>query len=83
MNETQFTAEDITHCLYILSRNIDEIKLRSEEMKRIGAPITLPILYQGKAKYLRYIGHYCVDGREFQAIETRLKSEKTTKIHGK
>ncbi|XP_055313465.1 uncharacterized protein LOC129574886 isoform X2 [Sitodiplosis mosellana] len=48
LNETQFTAADLVHFPYIFARNVDEIKQRIDEMTRIGAPITLSIIYQGK-----------------------------------
>lgn len=74
LNETQFSAQDITHFPYIFNRNIDEIKLRVVEMKRIGAPITLPMLYQGKTKYLKYIQKYCATPDDFRIIENRLRN---------
>lgn len=80
MNDTQFTAADITYFPYILGKGLNEIKSRIDEMNRIGAPITLSILYQGKTKYLKCIRQYCVtelDGESsdvaFSTIEDRLK----------
>lgn len=80
MNDTQFTAADITYFPYILGKGLDEIKLRIDEMTRLGAPITLPILYQGKTKYLKCIRQYCVTELEgkpsdmaYSTIEDRLK----------
>lgn len=79
MNETQFSAEDITYFPYILSKNIHEVKTRVVEMNRIAAPVTLPILYQGRTKYLKYIRQYCSTQGDFQAIEDRLRSGKSNK----
>lgn len=79
LNETQFSAADITYFPYILNKNIDEVKIRVIEMNRLDAPVTLPILYQGKTKYLKYIRQYCKTQNDFQAIEDRLRSEKSKK----
>ena len=86
LNETQFTPADLVYFPYIFAKNVDEIKQRINEMTRIGAPITLPIIYQGKPKYLKCIRQYCVTELEgkpselaFSTIEDRLKRQKTSK----
>lgn len=82
-----FSAQEITHSPYILNKNIDEIKTRVEEMKKLGVPVTLPYIYQSKKRYLNVIRKYSVDypknqtGQDdFLAIEKRLSSKKNKNI---
>lgn len=90
LNETKFAAVDITYSPYILLKSIDEIKARIDEMTKIGAPITLPVIYQGKTKYMKCIRQYCVTQLKdketdvaFAAIEERLKQQKSQKYKNK
>lgn len=82
-----FPAQEITHFPYILNKNIDEIKTRVEEMKKLGVPVTLPYIYQSKKRYLNVIRKYSVDNPrnqtgqdDFLAIEKRLSSQKNKNI---
>lgn len=90
LNETNFTADDLLYFPYIFARSVDEIKARIKEMTRIGAPITLPMIYQGKTRYLKFIRQYCTTKLEdkpgdlaYATIEDRVKRQKTPKNKAK
>lgn len=59
LNEAKFTAQEITAAPYILTKNIEEIKIRHKELIEIGAPITLPVLYHTTDRYLKYVRQHC------------------------
>ncbi|XP_031621664.1 uncharacterized protein LOC116339767 [Contarinia nasturtii] len=88
LNETNFTANDITNSLFILNKSLDEIKARINEMTEIGAQsdlklFTLAAIYSGKNIYLKRIKNYCdtklpgdAGEKAFAAIEMRIKQDK-------
>lgn len=83
LNDTQFTAQDIKNAPYILTKNLDEVKVRIDEMTEIGATFTLGTIYQGKTAYFNSLKRFLASKKNDEtsskallAIELRLKSQK-------
>ncbi|XP_031636836.1 uncharacterized protein LOC116349497 isoform X2 [Contarinia nasturtii] len=74
-SEVGLTANIITNSLYIFHRNVEEMKLRLCEMRKIRAPIKLRRITGTKTVYLKYIRRYATE-EDFSIIEARIKQKK-------
>lgn len=81
MNEVQLDAEELSKSLWILQRNLDELKARTDELSKIGAPISINVLHRNATGYLKYVKKFCNEENEEHKltllnIEIRLKSSR-------
>ncbi|XP_031617293.1 uncharacterized protein LOC116337108 isoform X2 [Contarinia nasturtii] len=74
-SEVGLTANEITNSLYILIKNLDEMKLRLCEMRKTGATLKLSRIAGTKTVYLKYI-RSCCPVKDFPIIEARIKQKK-------
>lgn len=81
LNETRFDKKDIPKCLNILSKNLDDLKARVNELSELGAPITITALTKSKTQYLKYVKTFCNEENDehrviLLSIEKRLKNSR-------
>ena len=80
LNETHFTAEDINSNVAVFRTNLDELKLRMDELASIGLiPEKLYFICLDRKRYLERVGRFCmkkncpVTLNKFRSIEKRIK----------
>lgn len=80
LKETHFTQTDITSCLRVFASNLEELKIRLNELTAIEfIPKRLYIICLDRKRYLKIIEQYCEGKNEnriwdqFMLIEKRLK----------
>lgn len=82
LNETHFTAEDISSNVSVFRRNLDELKLRMDELASIGLiPEKLYFICLDSKRYLERVGKFCTKKKcpvtlnRFKSIEKRIKNQ--------
>lgn len=80
LNETHFTSEDISSHVSVFGRNLDELKLRLNELHAIGLiPRKLYLLCLDSKRYLEMVGKFFREKNcpiisfKFKSIEKRIK----------
>lgn len=81
LNETHFTIEDISSNVSVFRTNLDELKIRMNELTAIGLiPRKLYSICLAKRMYLEMVGKFCrkknclVASETFKSIEKRIKN---------
>lgn len=81
LNETHFTIEDINSNVAVFRTNLDELKLRINELTAIGLkPRKLYSICLDRKRYLEMVGKFCrkkncpVAFETFKSIEKRIKN---------
>lgn len=79
LNELGFDAKEVSKKLYIFDKSLNELKARTDELTKIGAPVTIEALNKHKSHYLKYVKSHCNEENEVHRItlldiEIRLKS---------